>query len=140
MNSRDQANKSQWSESLQFLELRIRNRKVFRVYVSYKNCKKDELRDLFQLESPSKIAYLRLAELCDIYDDLRCGGYDCLRDELKEIMDRYTTRSRVRRQGEVEEHLFTKRRRMKLVFLEIFGLTVEDHDNWLNEEATGPSH
>ena len=138
MTSRDHANKSQRSERLQFLEFRKRHGKAFKG-CQLQNCKKDELRDLFQLESPRKIAYQRLAELGDIYDDLRCGGYDCLRDELKEIMDRYTTRSRVRRQGEVEEPLSTKRRWMKLVFLEIFGLTVEDHDNWLNEAATGPS-
>ena len=128
----DLAGKIQRRECLQFLMLRRQHSGLRSTHLQ--DCTKDQLRDLFKVESTGRVAFFGLIEMNQIFNDLCFGGYNDLKDEWKERMAHWTFEDWQKVGGTFVNHKW-----MKSMFLEIFGFAVEDQDNWLNQTGSAPS-
>lgn len=128
----DLAGKIQRRERLQFLMLRRQHSGLRSTHLQ--DCTKDQLRDLFKVESTGRVAFFGLIEMNQIFNDLCFGGYNDLKDEWKERMAHWIFEDWQKVGGTFVNHKW-----MKSMFLEIFGFAVEDHDNWLNQTGFAPS-
>ena len=135
MSFRKQANlagKTQRCEHLQFLMLSRQHSGLRSTHLQ--DCRKDQLCDLFKVESTEQLAFFGLIE--QIFNDLCLGGYNDLKDEWKERMAHWTLEQDWQKVG----GMFVKHEWMKSMFLlETFGFAIEDHDNWLNQTGSAPS-
>ena len=86
----DLARKTQRRKRLEFLMLRRQSAGTGLRSTHLQDCTKDQLRDLFKVESTGRVAFFALMEMNQIFNDLCFGGYNDLKDEWKERMAHWT--------------------------------------------------